>query len=199
MPQNVPDYDDSHLPPVGEGTAEELRLAVGQPAKMAPTTRQMRRWSTITERESRALELTAAGATYEQIGKVLSITRKNAQLLVDRAVGRRALEINAREAPETRAILMERLLALHRRWWPMALGNPAQGIDPSLPAAEMILKIHDRISRITGLDEGDMPARVDITVSVADRDRRQDAILASLAEVAARQRAIEGEFREDAA
>jgi hypothetical protein len=196
----MPDRNDAHLPPVGEGTVEELRTAVGASPRMVPTSRQARRWTTITERENRALELTAAGATYEQIGKILSITRRNAQLLVDKAVARRALEINRQEAGQVRAILMDRLVALHRRWWPMALGNPAEGVEPSQVAADMILKIHDRLARITGVDSGvETVARVDVVITEQDRANRLAGILDGLAEVAARQRAIEGEFREDAA
>lgn len=200
MPQPMPDRNDHHLPPVGEGTAAELRTAVGGPEKLLPASRQNRRWTTVSEREHRALELVAAGATYEQIGRVLSITRTNARLLVEKAVGRRALEINRQEAPQVRAILMDRLIALHRRWWPAALGNPAEGLEPSQQAADMVLKIHDRLARLTGVDSGvEAVARVDVVITNEDRENRLAGILGGLAEVAARQKAIEGEFREDAA
>jgi hypothetical protein len=82
----------------------------------------------------------------------------------------------------------------------MALGNPAEGVEPSQVAADMILKIHDRLARITGVDSGvETVARVDVVITEQDRANRLASILDGLAEVAARQRAIEGEFREDAA
>jgi DNA-binding CsgD family transcriptional regulator len=182
------------LPPLDEGTQAEIQAALGI-THMDPRTK--RRDTRLTARELRALELTAAGATYEQVGKVLGIARTNARHLVERALARRAAEVNSREFHVAKALELDRLETLYRRWWPLAIGNPAQGVPPLKDAADMVLKIHDRVARIEGLNAPtQVEARIDLEVNEISVEERRARVLSSLAEVRARQLTIEGEFRE---
>lgn len=198
---DVPPMRDGHLPPLDEGTVEEIRAAVGVRHAPNARTRSERRITTLTARELRAIELTAAGATYDQVGVILSMTRTNARLLVERALARRALEVRHRELDAAKTLQLERLEQLIRRWWTLAVGNPKDGTPPNERAAVIVLSIMDRQARILGLEA---PLRVeqDVTVSLSheELEARQEKILAGLAEVRARQlTAIEGTFTEGAA
>lgn len=193
--------NDGHLPALDEGTVDQLREAVGIRHQGGARTRSERRITTLTARELRAIELTAAGATYDQVGAILSMTRTNARLLVERALARRALEIKHRDLGPAKALQLERLEMLMRRWWPLAVGNPRDGVAPSERAAAVVLSVIDRINRVSGLEA---PLRVeqDVTVSLSHEElvERQDRVLAGLAEVRKRQlTAIEGTFSEGAA
>lgn len=200
MPRyDVPEMQDGHLPPEGEATIPELRQAVGiRHVDNRARTRSERRLTTLTARELRAIELTAAGATYAQVATILDLTPTNARLLVERALARRALEISAREMPAAKALQLERLETLLRRWFPLAVGNPRDGTPPSERGAMVTLSIMDRMNRITGVEA---PLRVEqeITVDSVSHDdlvARQERILAGLAEVRERHQAIEGSFEE---
>jgi DNA-binding CsgD family transcriptional regulator len=197
MAQPPPAYDDSHLPPLGEGTVEEIRKAAGIQDAKGPV--MGRRQTQLNARELRALELTAAGATYDLIAKILSITRPNARLLVERALARRAAEVGSREHHVAKALALDQMEHLWRRWYPLAMGDPANGIPPSKDAAGIALRIHERICRIQGLDAPvQVDARVEVEVNAETPEQRREKILASLAETRARQQAIEGEWREAA-
>lgn len=189
--------EDGHLPPLDEGSVAELRNAVGIRHQPNSRTRSERRTTTLTARELRAIELTAAGATYDQVGAILSINRTSARALVERALARRALEVQHRELGPARVLQLERLDRLLMRWWPLAVGNPREGTAPNDRAAAIVLSIMDRQERILGLAQ---PIRVeeDVRVSLTyeELEGRREKVLAGLAEVMARQQAIEGEFTE---
>ena len=188
---------DGHLPPLDEGSVADLRNAVGIRHQPNSRTRSERRVTTLTARELRAIELTAAGATYDQVGAILSINRTSARALVERALARRALEVQHRELGPARVLQLERLDKLLMRWWPLAVGNPREGLAPNDRAAMIVLSIMDRQERILGLAQ---PIRVeeDVTVSLTyeELEGRREKVLAGLAEVMRRQQAIEGEFTE---
>jgi len=197
---DVPEMHDEHLPPLDEATIPELRQAVGIRHKPNSRTRSERRLTTLTARELRAIELTAAGATYAQVAAILDLTPTNARLLVERALARRALEIHAREMPQAKALQLERLELMLRRWFPLAVGNPREQTPPNERAAAVVLSIMDRQARIIGLEA---PLRIeqDIVVDAPSHDElvaRQERILAGLAEVRERHQAIEGSFTEGA-
>ncbi len=196
---DVPPMNDGHLPPLDEGTVEEIRDAVGIRHSAGSRTRSERRTTTLTARELRAIELTAAGATYDQVGVILSMGRTAARALVERALARRALEVQHRELGPARTLQLERLELLFRRWFPLAVGNPRD--DPPTPpnerAAAVVMSVMDRQARILGLEQ---PIRVEeeVTVSLTyqELDARREEILRGLADVVERHQAIEGEFRE---
>lgn len=195
---DVKPYDDSNLPPLGEGTVAEIRAATGITEAKGPVLG--RRHTQLTAKELRALELVAAGATYDLIARILSITRPNARLLVERALARRAAEVNSREHHVAKALELDRMETLWRRWFPLAIGNPAAGIPPNKDAAGIALRIHERICRIQGLDAPvEVAAKLNLEIDVVSPEERRAKILASLAETKARQKAIEGEWKETAA
>lgn len=210
-PDMYPDYDDSHLPAVGTATAAELAAASGfkprQPG--ARTAKGEQRSLTLQARDLRAIELAAAGATYDQIAKILGLaTRTSARQLLERALARRALEIQVRDLPAAKALQADRLDGLWRRWFPLAVGRPPTaddplGIPPSERAANVVLSIHDRMARLHGLDA---PVKVEhevvVTSDEEERERRE-RILVDLAEVARRHASIhppeiEGTWKESA-
>lgn len=185
---------DEHLPPP-DGPIRALQDAVGVRNREGGT---QRRQTTLTARELRAIELTAAGATYAQVGVIMDMTRTNARLLVERALARRELEMRHREVGAAKALQLERLEQLMRRWFPIALGSPADGTPPNERAAVVVLSIMDRQARIAGL-EAPLRAEVDLTVGLSHEEitERQERVLAALAEVRQRQQnAIEGTFTE---
>ena len=198
MSAYVKPYDDSALPPLGEGTVDEIRAAAGiEDAKGRVLGRKQ---TQLTAKELRALELVAAGATYDLIGRILSMSRPNARLLVERALARRAAEVNSREHHVAKALELDRMETMWRRWFPLAMGDPANGVLPSKDAAGIALRIHERICRIKGLDAPvEVQARVDLEVDAVSPEERRAKILASLAETKARQATIEGEWKEAAA
>ena len=185
MAQKPPEYDDSDLPDIGTSTTSELRGALGLVAQPdGRTDKAWRKPNTMNARELRALELVTAGATSAQIGAVMNITRRSAMALVDRALGKRALEIDSQTRSQTRALVLDQLDQLWRRWWPLALGDPRAGTPPDKDAADVVLKIHDRVVRIQALDAPiQVEVNADIVVSLEDRANRQAKILADLAEV----------------
>ncbi|HEX7918726.1 MAG TPA: hypothetical protein VF454_04940, partial [Gemmatimonadales bacterium] len=161
---DVPPMQDGHLPPLGEGSVADLRAAIGIRHKANSRTRSERRMTTLTARELRAIELTAAGATYDQVGVILSINRTSARQLVERALARRALEVQHRELGPAKALQLERLEFMMRRWWPLAVGNPREGTAPNDRAAAIVLSIMDRQERLLGLAA---PIRIEEDIKVS--------------------------------
>lgn len=109
----------------------------------------------IRNRDLQALGLKLGGANYDQIATQLGYAdSKNAWRAVQRL-------IVAQAAPtaELRNEEIARLDRLMLAWWPRALGTPANvasGSPPVAPdrhAAEMVLKISERRSRLLGLDK----------------------------------------------
>lgn len=146
----------------------------------------------ITEREMRALDLVVAGASYRQIAKALDIQRGSAVNLVRRALEKRAADMETPE--EARIIYLERLEFLWRRWFPRAVGNESQGIEPSAKAAEVALKILAAYARVTGIES---PVKVRGEVTVVDEAEQRARVLESLRNFAQRVDVIEGVVSED--
>lgn len=187
----------SDLPEPGTVPLGEIeRLVVDKlgdvPAKMRDVKR--RRSASITEREHRALELVAAGAGVQQVATVLNVSKGAAHNLIDKALAKRALEINATTLDEARAVYVTRLEMLLRRWLP-------QAISPSLDdkAAQITLSILDRYARLYPFEA---PQRVEVEGEVRvthdEVAARRAAILDDLAEVHRRRVTIDGEFLSEA-
>lgn len=161
----------------------------------------------ITERERQALELLIAGATYDQIGRIIGVSRGRAAQVVSNALHKRAMEFNQFSRDQAFVIYWERLEKLFTRWFPLSLGgarDPVTGIPapPDPEAAKMVMGILDRMSRTLGFDA---PKRVEVeaTVEVTGPDPvgiRQN-IMRSLAEMEARaaegSAVVEGELVQD--
>ena len=96
------------------------------------------------ERRIQALELRKAGATYEQIGKQLGITKQAAYKHVKKALD--AMNDTIREqADDVRNIEVERLDKL---WFVMY----KQALSGNQGAVDRCLKIMDRRAKLLGLD-----------------------------------------------
>lgn len=110
-------------------------------------------------KSEQAVQLRAAGLSYESIAKQLGIPRSTAFDAVDRALNLKKNEV-AKDAEGIRAAMLIQLDELHKRWWPAALGLRKLGetIDPPPDrfALDRVLKIMDRRMALVGL--------VDITI-----------------------------------
>lgn len=156
----------------------------------------------ITERERHALELLVAGATYDQIGRILAVSRTRAQTIVSTALAKRALEFNQFSRDQAFVIFWERLEKMFSRWFPLAVGgqrDPVTGlpVPPDPEAARLVMGILDRMAKTMGFDA---PKRVEVEtkVEVAGPDPVgvRMAIMRSLAEM--EERAARGEQVVDA-
>lgn len=164
---------------------------------------QIRRTSAaISERERQALELLVAGASYQQIGTILGISRSRAAQVVGMALNKRALEFNQFSRDQAFVVYWERLEKLFARWFPLSLGgqrDPQTGIPaaPDPEAAKMVIGIMDRMAKTLGFDaprKVEVEAKVEITGPDPDAIRRN--ILQALAEAEERAResaVVEGE------
>lgn len=105
-----------------------------------------------------ALQLRKAGATYEEIGRALGMTRTGAYRAVKRALDELNEKI-AEDAAEVLRLELERLDAMLLAVWPKA----KQG---HLGAIDRVLKIMERRSRLLGLDA---PHKVDQKAEIVFR------------------------------
>lgn len=159
---------------------------------------QIRRTSAaITERERHALELLVAGASYEQIGRILGVSRSRAGAVVSGALAKRALEFNQYSRDQAFVIYWERLEKMFSRWFPLALGgqrDPTTGlpVPPDPEAARIVTGILDRMAKTLGFDA---PRKVEVEAKVEvtgpDPVGIRQNILRSLAEMEERNRAGE--------
>jgi hypothetical protein len=95
-------------------------------------------------RELECLALRKAGATYDQIGDKVGITREGARLAVSRALADLSAA-TTEEAKEVRHLELERLDAMLLGLWQKASrGDPA--------SVDRVLRIQERRARLLGLD-----------------------------------------------
>ena len=101
------------------------------------------------EKRAQALSLRKAGATYEQIGQHLGVTKQRAAQMV-----REAMDATIREpADNLRALEDQRLDDLLR-------GLYAQAVKGDLGAIDRILRIMERRAKLLGLDA---PVRTEVS------------------------------------
>jgi DNA-binding transcriptional ArsR family regulator len=98
-------------------------------------------------RRREALELRAAGNSYEQIAEVMGISPMAVAGHVNAAL-RRAWEIDHERTEEIRQLEIERLDGLWKVFWPRATDKE----KPSLAAAGFCLKLAKRRAELLGLD-----------------------------------------------
>lgn len=96
------------------------------------------------ERRRVAFELRKAGATFEEIGKALGVTRQTAHELVTKLLDEMAAK-TAEDVESVRAMELHRLDALFKGLWPSASKGAPQ-------AVEKALKVMERRARLLGLD-----------------------------------------------
>lgn len=96
------------------------------------------------ERRRRAVALRIAGASFEQIGEQLGITRQSAHALVVNALDEIAKQ-TAESAEQLRQMELQRLDALQASLWPDAMRGDEQKVD-------RVIKIMARRAALMGLD-----------------------------------------------
>jgi len=104
-----------------------------------------------TERQTEAMELRKGGATYDQIGRALGITRQGAHKLVQGGM-KRLIAQTTEDAIVVREMELQRLDAMLLGLWPSAKRGDAKAVD-------RVLRIMERRARYLGIDEApDMSA-----------------------------------------
>lgn len=191
--------------------AVEASLAVGTRRKSRKNTggKFLRSRANI-ERERRALELLRDGATHQEIGDALGITKSSATTLIHRALAYRA-ENEGPTVEAARSLHIARLEHMLSRWFPRAVGDyldPETGETshpPDYRAADMSLKILSQIADVQGTKKTPMavsqptgqPSSGDVHVHFhqpEDRQRAEATILSGLAAMVAKTSAVEGQL-----
>lgn len=108
------------------------------------------------EKQRKAVAYRAAGYTYREIGKALSISHVNARQLCIEAL----VEERAESVAELRDQAGHRLDQLRRAAWPAAMNGDVRAITACL-------RIEERYARLFGLD-APFAIDVDATVTTAD-------------------------------
>lgn len=122
------------------------------------------------ERKRQAVALRVAGATYDQIGRQLGITKQSVRDLVVKALDE-TLAKTAESAEQLRELECQRLDAMRAALWPDAMKGDEQKID-------RLIRISARFAALMGLDA---PARSELKVSDADIDAEVARTLGELA------------------
>lgn len=112
-----------------------------------------------SERQARALALRAAGATFQQIGDQLGITRQSAHEHVTRGIARHVADADT-AASELVVLETLRLDTLQSAVWRAAVSGDLRAVD-------RVLRIMERRARLLGLDAATDPTVGSITVEVA--------------------------------
>lgn len=166
--------------PPGRETARERR-------------RRLRRDNVIL-RESEALRHFASGMRYDEIAVEMRVASSTAWKLVQDGLKRRIIE--DREYVETaRAMVVARLERLFETWTPRALGKGLDAdlrpLEPSEPAAKVVLGIIDRYVDVTGVRslKLDLDVHTDGPMTTAEMTA---TIMATLDRTVEKDRVIEG-------
>jgi DNA-binding CsgD family transcriptional regulator len=166
--------------------------------------RRTRRAAAAALRQARVLELIVAGWSNGHIAAELGVAPSTVTRDVETVLARRAEESNP-ALQQVRELQLERILTLWKAWIPLALGeyeveNPVTG-DRSTPppdprAAEIAIKLWDRIGLIGAAIEPPAQNTTNVLIinSPEDRNTAQAKILQSLADVAAKRNAIDGDL-----
>lgn len=104
------------------------------------------------ERESRAMDMRKAGATYDQIGERLGISKVGAFKAVKRVLERTA-KTTTEAADDVRRIELERIDAMLLGLWKAATNGDARAVDSSM-------RLSKRRSELLGLDA---PQRIEMS------------------------------------
>ena len=148
--------------------------------------RQRPRKARQAERDRQAVELFLAGGNYDQIAAALGMKhRMTAWEAVQRGLAIRNDEWSASILPHAKTVAWERLERLFARWYPLALGNRQQGLDPDPKALDAVLRIMDRMAKIGGYEE---PGKLELSgpgggpIPIEQARQEADTLLSELAE-----------------
>jgi hypothetical protein len=116
------------------------------------------------ERRRQAFELRKAGASYEEIGRLLGVKKQSAHAMVHKTLA--GLRAQTEEiAEDVRSLELHRLDALLKGLWPKA----SQGAPL---AVEKALKVMERRAKMTGIDLPDKFAATNPDGSPLDKGHR---------------------------
>lgn len=127
-----------------------------------------RRRLAAAEKQSQALMLRKAGATYEQIGHELGLSVAGAYKAFQAGLQRTIQE----PADEYRKVEFERLSAMLKSIWPRVLQGELHAIDRAI-------KIEERLAKLLGLDAAikhDVNARMSYEQFIAGTFKPEDRI-----------------------
>jgi len=155
------------------------------------------------ERQNKVLEMLVAGYTNMQMAGALGVASSTISRDVEAVLERRREETNPDlvRAREIHALRLGQLLAA---WWPLATGTyeienertgEADTLPPDPKAAEVVLKILDRMAS-GGLPQPETNVtNVGVFVgNVLEKDAAVSKIMTTLAQIADKRDAIEGEL-----
>lgn len=141
-------------------------------------------------REDTAMRYYAQGMTQMEISRVMEVAQPQVSKMIRRALDRHSKNDKI-VAGRARALIMQRLEGMFSAWYPHATG--AIGDAPNEKAAEIVLKVLDRIAKISGV--GDLATTINVNVTTANADVIRAEISRDLDALAERQqRIIEGTF-----
>lgn len=138
-------------------------------------------------RSDMVLAMYARCMTQVEIADELGIDQGTVSRLITSALEERAKE-DPQIRAQARALMVERLDLMLSRWFPLAIGSTPDAIAPDRDAAELTLKILDRLGKIQGVD---VAPTIGGPAFVLTPETLRTEILASLEETAARVRAID--------
>jgi DNA-binding CsgD family transcriptional regulator len=173
---------------------------------MSDKQRSMNRREAARERERIALELFIRGRRHVEIAERLDVHPDSVSAIVRRALERRA----AQERPTVeaaRVVYLEQVGELIRAWWPLATGTyvvdeeTGEPLPPDPKAAEIVMKLIDK--QAAAMAQGVVPdprklGEIDLVHKIDNSQVQdlRDQIMNSLAAMAQKAGAIEGEFAE---
>lgn len=117
-----------------------------------------RRRAAERDRDRAVVALKVEGYTYHEIVDRLQLSSVS---VAHRAYERYlAATADLAQVEQRRELELRRLERLHMAWWPLAIGETAppepqearQPVKPDIEALGAVLRIHDRVSRLLGLD-----------------------------------------------
>lgn len=122
-------------------------------------------------RTKSSLELRLAGLKFREIAEQTGLSISGAHAQVAKALEETRKDI-AEKADELRALLLLQLDEMHRAWWPLAIGEEAEGnpVAPNKHALDRILRIMDRKMILLGLKDA-APGVDPLTAALAMREK----------------------------
>jgi hypothetical protein len=183
----------------------DTRTRAGDPSRVgkqfggARNARQMQRTEAAIVREDKALELYATGLSGPEICRQMAelYGMSAHQATVDRII-RRGLARRAANEPEkvkvARQMLMDRYDAIFQAHMPEALGRGVNPV-PDVRAAELVLKVLDKMGEILGVRTAPPVAETHNTFNInvpSEATQARDAILIALARERDKHAIVEG-------
>lgn len=183
-------------------------IANGKIVETAESRRRRVRAEATFMREQLAIELYAKGSTVTQIEEAMFAAfgvrlHGNILALVRRAVYRRAQE-NKADVELAKQMMLEHFRPLIETYMPRALGelddpdSPGQKLPPDTRAAELVLKVLDKVGQVTGAmappRAGDVNLHLQLGQAPPDADTARRQAAEAIAREAAKLREIEGQL-----